>query len=122
MARRRPGLNPNLQLNITNPFAVNAPKQIEMRPVKSSNLAEVGYDASTETLKVKFKSGLTYTYSGVPYTVYYAFSKAASLGSYFYYNIRTSYPYKREGTLLGRPSGFKKTRVTKPKTAKTKTK
>jgi hypothetical protein len=38
-------------------------------PVKSSNIAEVGYDEGTKILEIQFKSGGVYQYAGVePYT------------------------------------------------------
>lgn len=91
---------------------------IPMKPVISSNLAAVGYDAASETLRVKFKSGLVYTYSGVPYTVFYALSKASSLGSYFYYNIRTSYPYTKSGAAFKNKKTLVKVTKKFPKSGK----
>ncbi|MCR4963730.1 MAG: KTSC domain-containing protein [Firmicutes bacterium] len=66
-----------------------------MQSVKSSNLAKVGYDAKHAVLKVQFTSGARYIYYDVPESVYRNLLNAESLGSYFYYNIRTSYRYEK---------------------------
>lgn len=64
-----------------------------MIPVSSSNLASVGYEDTT--LYVSFHSGSTYSYSGVPNSVYTALMNASSHGEYFAANIKNVYPYKR---------------------------
>ena len=68
---------------------------VEMTPVESSNLLEVGYDEVAEVLYITFKSGITYTYEDVPYYVYEELLSAESLGSYFHKNIRTKYVYHK---------------------------
>lgn len=60
-------------------------------PVKSSNLAAVGYDPSTETLEVEFSSGKVYGYAGVPADVAAAMTEAESVGSFFAKNVRGQY-------------------------------
>lgn len=60
-------------------------------PVRSSNLASVGYDAATNTLEIKFCSGGVYQYATVPESVYSALMEADSLGKYFYRHIRDRY-------------------------------
>jgi hypothetical protein len=44
--------------------------EIKMVPVASSNIQSIGYDKKTETLRMKFHSGYTYDYEGVPATVH----------------------------------------------------
>lgn len=66
-------------------------------PVKSSNLAAVGYDPSTQTLEVEFSSGKVYSYAGVPADVAAAMTEAESVGSYFAKNIRGQYEAKAMG-------------------------
>lgn len=66
-----------------------------MKPVSSSNLAAVDYSPLTATLEVKFHSGRIYVYSHVPWDVYIGLMQAESHGSFFYWNIRTSYRYRR---------------------------
>ncbi|MGF2411578.1 KTSC domain-containing protein [Ferruginibacter sp.] len=56
---------------------------MEMQSVSSSNLAAVGYDYDTATLRIEFlKSGL-YEYYGVPADVYDGLFGASSKGTYF---------------------------------------
>ena len=64
---------------------------MEMRPVASSNVTAVGYDAATETLRIDFNSG-TYDYSNVPEDVYEGLVTAASVGRFIAQNIRGNYP------------------------------
>ena len=51
--------------------------------VESSQLAAVGHDAETNTLRVKFKSGSTYDYANVSAQKFEAFLSAGSLGRFF---------------------------------------
>ena len=68
---------------------------MDRQPVSSSNLRSVGYDPDTRTLEVEFHQGGIYRYSAVPERVYRGLMQADSHGSYFHYNIRTSYKYRR---------------------------
>lgn len=61
-------------------------------PVKSSNLRTVGYDPTTRTLEIEFKSGGIYQYNGVTPQVYDGLMNAASHGEYFAQSIRDRYP------------------------------
>jgi hypothetical protein len=61
------------------------------RTVSSSNLASVGYDESSRTLEVEFRSGAVYQYAQVPRTAWRALMTAPSIGSYFNREIRTQY-------------------------------
>lgn len=60
-------------------------------PVSSSNLASVGYDASSYTLEIEFNSGRVYQYFEVPEHIHQEFVSAASVGSYFARSIRNSF-------------------------------
>lgn len=51
-----------------------------LTPVVSSNVAAVGHDPATSTLHVRFKSGKTYAYHGVPAEKHQALLSAASIG------------------------------------------
>jgi hypothetical protein len=64
-----------------------------MIALNSSNLAAAGYSGGN--LVVTFRSGRVYEYFGVPLSVFVALLNATSHGSYFYWNIRKSYPYRR---------------------------
>ena len=63
--------------------------------VSSSNLASVGYDASTETLEIEFNDGGVYQYDSVPQSEYDGLMSASSHGKYFHRNIKGRYRYKR---------------------------
>jgi hypothetical protein len=52
---------------------------MEMQSVESSNIESIGYDAETETMHVKFNSGL-YEYQGVSERAYLALMSAPSKG------------------------------------------
>lgn len=62
-----------------------------MYPVSSSNIDEIGYDATTSTLYIKFKNNRLYSYDNVPESVYDNLKSASSVGSYFHQNIRDVY-------------------------------
>lgn len=66
-----------------------------MIPVKSSNLAAVGYDTSSQTLRVEFLTPSLYEYDGVPSHVHQGLMNAASHGSYFAANIRDKYTFRQ---------------------------
>jgi hypothetical protein len=64
---------------------------IAMQPVKSSNLAAVGYDEATQTLAVQFQRGTTYHYRGVPLDVFQKLLTAPSPGAFYTSSIRSQY-------------------------------
>ena len=65
-------------------------------PVNSSNLASVGYDASSQTLEIEFLHGGIYQYYDVPLTVYESLMSASSHGTYFDKSIKkVGYSYKK---------------------------
>ena len=57
----------------------------------SSNLRRCSYDIETETLQIQFVSGKTYSYSGVPASVYNGLLEAPSPGQYFNQEIKDQY-------------------------------
>lgn len=66
------------------------------KSVDSTALSRVKYDKTDNTLTVEFKdSGSVYVYYDVPESVYNSLLAADSIGSYFYYNVRDTYTYKR---------------------------
>ena len=77
--------NPILQDKLESPIELD-----------SSNLDEVRYYPDDEMLYVQFKSNAVYRYHKVPRKVFIALLKADSHGSFFYYNIRTSFKYERQ--------------------------
>lgn len=70
-------------------------KNLQLAP--SSTIQSAAYWASKEYLVVSFKSGATYDYQNVPKETIKTWENAASAGSYFYYNIRMSFSYKKIG-------------------------
>jgi hypothetical protein len=68
---------------------------MRLRPVNSSSLAAVGYDAESQVLAVKFRHGGIYEYFDVPKRAYKELMTASSLGEYFARNIRGSYRYAK---------------------------
>jgi hypothetical protein len=52
------------------------------QPVDSSNITEVGYDAPSQTLGVKFRSGSEYHYPDVSPEEHQAFISADSVGRF----------------------------------------
>jgi hypothetical protein len=64
---------------------------LELHEVKSSNLVRLGYDLTSSTLVVEFKSGTKYAYAGVGEKLYYALLGARSIGAYFHADIRSKF-------------------------------
>jgi hypothetical protein len=62
-------------------------------PVESSNIADVGYDSSSQTLEVGFLNGTVYQYFDVPPTVHQELMSADSHGKYFSANIKNHYRF-----------------------------
>lgn len=67
----------------------------EMTPVRSSNIAAIGYDPAVQELIVQFRSGAEYAYSGVDTMAYIDFFSAASPGKHFAQWIKDAYPTRR---------------------------
>lgn len=61
----------------------------------SSTIQSANYWPDKEFLIVSFKSGGSYSYKGVPLNIILSWEQASSAGSYFYYNIRTSFSYQK---------------------------
>lgn len=68
-------------------------EEIEMKPIKSKDIALVGYDTSAETLEVVFRAGGVYRYSNVPEYVYQELMAASSHGTYFQHYIKNTFSY-----------------------------
>jgi hypothetical protein len=65
---------------------------MEMNPVRSSALAEVGYDGHSHLLYIRFRHNpVTYTFVRVPQSVYDGLMSARSLGSFYNRHIRDIY-------------------------------
>ena len=73
---------------------------IPMQSVKSSQIAAVGYDGSSETLAIQFHTGvergIVYHYSPVPSGMYYGLVSAESIGRFFGQHIKANDAIKFE--------------------------
>jgi hypothetical protein len=76
---------------------------MQRNPVTSSQIASVGYDATTKTLEIEFKSfnpqmtGSVYQYTDVPAEAHAALVGGESVGRVFKNQIKGVYDYKRVG-------------------------
>ncbi|OGX14377.1 MAG: hypothetical protein A2351_01965 [Omnitrophica bacterium RIFOXYB12_FULL_50_7] len=68
---------------------------MDMKPVRSRDLALVGYDVATSILEVVFRAGGVYRYQGVPESVYHELMAASSIGTFFQKNIKTQYSFTK---------------------------
>lgn len=67
----------------------------DMRSVFSSNISEIGYDADTTELVVRWNSGKTSVYGpGVPAEVAERVMNAASVGQAVNQTIKPGYPHR----------------------------
>ena len=64
---------------------------MDRTPVSSSNLASVGYEATSMLLEIEFLSGSIYQYFDVPQSEFQELMLATSHGTYFTANIRDRY-------------------------------
>lgn len=64
-------------------------------PVISSNLKSIGYDPSTETLEVEFRTGQVHQYANVPGNLHKALMAAPSQGEFFHARIRPEHKSRR---------------------------
>jgi hypothetical protein len=70
---------------------------MERQNVESSLAISVGYDPTTSTLEIEFKSGgAVWQYYDVPESVYYEMINN-SIGKYFHANIKGNYAESQVG-------------------------
>jgi hypothetical protein len=63
------------------------------KPVDSTTMRSVGYEAKSRVLEIEFDSGAVYQYMGVPTRTYEQLMAAESKGRCFNDEIRDLYPY-----------------------------
>ncbi|MCI0470087.1 MAG: KTSC domain-containing protein [Candidatus Aminicenantes bacterium] len=63
--------------------------------VTSSNVESIGYDESSQILRVRFLNGTTYDYKNVPPMEFEQLKIAHSIGAYLHRNIKNNYPYEK---------------------------
>jgi hypothetical protein len=76
--------------------------------VVSSVIEEIGYNPSSRTLEILFKSGAIYLYYFVPQDVHDALMAADSKGTYFNKQIKKNYEYHRIAEPYDDPSKARK--------------
>jgi hypothetical protein len=64
-------------------------------PVRSTNLASIGYDPGDGILEIEFSSGAIYEYYRVPGRVFDGLLSASSPGLYFASNVKDVYQFRR---------------------------
>ncbi|MBI3924051.1 MAG: KTSC domain-containing protein [Armatimonadetes bacterium] len=72
------------------------------RPVASSSLASIGYDAASRILDVEFRKGSVYRYFEVLPSVHEALLLAPSKGRFFVTEVRDRFPYTRVSHSISR--------------------
>ena len=83
---------------------------INMQPVKSSQIETIGHDPDTVTMAVKFKSGAVYHYSGVDAAIFANMCEAESVSEYFNKYIKPypdRFPYQKQEKIV--PTQVKRT-------------
>ena len=68
---------------------------MELKPVKSSNIAALGHDASSLDLHIQFSDGARYVYEGVPAETHAEMLKSKSVGGFFAKSIRQQFKGRR---------------------------
>ena len=104
-ASPRPISKPGDMERVLSRFFVKDPlsgrRDVEVIYVTSSNLKSVAYSHSRQVMRVTFlgsgrlKGERQYRYFNVPPNIFNALKRAGSKGRFFYYAIRTRYPYQR---------------------------
>lgn len=64
-------------------------------PVKSSNIARVGYEPASKTMEVHFHNGTRYHYHNVPHATHAAFVGAESLGKHFGQHVKPHFKFTK---------------------------
>lgn len=65
----------------------------QSQSVNSSAIIRAGYSADDQTMSITFIRGRTYTYYGVPPSVYTSLVNSPSPGRYFNANVRNRYAF-----------------------------
>ncbi|MBU9889036.1 MAG: KTSC domain-containing protein [Candidatus Omnitrophica bacterium] len=70
---------------------------MDVKAVRSRDLALIGYDAASSVLEVVFRSGGVYRFQDVPEKVYQGLMGAPSHGTYFQKYIKGQYAFVKAG-------------------------
>jgi hypothetical protein len=68
---------------------------VDLQTIESTNLAAVGYDKHSQTLRIAFHAGVTYDYEQVPHGLYAALMSAQSKGEFFREHIKDHYRFTK---------------------------
>lgn len=68
-------------------------------PVRSSSIAEIGYEPRHRVLDVLFRNGRLYRYFDVPPRVHSSLLAADSIGRYMNLFVRDHFPFVRKETI-----------------------
>lgn len=74
---------------------MNEQATVDLKPVKSSQIASIGYHAESKTLVVKFKNNAMYSYSDVPEKIFNELMAAESVGKYFHARVKSIFKYQK---------------------------
>jgi hypothetical protein len=69
---------------------------IDMKAVKSSNIASIGYDEASKTMAIKFNSGGLYHYRGVSPEQHTALVSSPSVGSHFFAHVKGKFDFVKQ--------------------------
>jgi len=87
----------NMKVHPSDAQYVDGTKTEQVATKPSSTIQSAAYWIEKQYLVVSFKSGATYDYQQVPLNTILMWERAPSAGSFFYYNIRTSFKYSKVG-------------------------
>ena len=68
---------------------------MERETVESSTVLSIGYEPTTGTLEIEFKTGRLYQYYNVPEPIYQQFLESDSKGKFLHAYIKPAYPYSQ---------------------------
>jgi len=68
---------------------------MDMKPVDSSNVSEIGHDPETETLHIRFKDGSLHEYTGVPAEAHEELMASDSKGKYVHEILKGRFDHSR---------------------------
>jgi len=69
--------------------------EVDVKPVRSRDLALIGYDQMTSVLEVVFRAGGVYRYQQVPESVYQNLMAAPSHGTFFQKHVKDQYTFTK---------------------------
>lgn len=64
---------------------------MDIRPIKSTNISQVGYDEATKVLRIVFNSGSTYDYFDVDAQTHRFLMQSPSKGGFFHKYIKNNF-------------------------------